>query len=76
MQVIQRGLKMQIAHFTTGGYVVHKAQYCGRKYSAWFDASGKLIDAQGFSGTKSIRVGETAKQFLQAVYGDRKNTQA
>jgi len=67
---------MQVAKFTTGGYVVHKAQYCGRKYSAWFDASGKLTDAQGFAGNKSIRVGETAKQFLQAVYGDRQNDKA
>lgn len=64
---------MQIAHFSNGGYVVHKAQYCGRKYSAWFDASGKLTDAEGFtSAGKSIRVGKTARQFLQAVYGNRK----
>lgn len=66
---------MQIAHFSNGGYVVHKAQYCGRKYSAWFDASGKLLDAQGFSGNgKSIRVGDTARQFLQAVYGNFEKT--
>ena len=63
---------MQIAHFTNGGYVVHKVQYCGRKYSAWFDADGKLTDAEGFKGNKSIRVGQSAKDFLQASYGNLK----
>lgn len=41
---------IQFARFeSTGGYVLHKVMVNGRKYSAWFDKSGKLLDAERFS---------------------------
>jgi hypothetical protein len=37
---------IQFSQFATGGYVLHKVATGGRKYSAWFDAAGNLLDAE------------------------------
>ena len=34
--------------FQNGGFVLHHIPYNGGKLSAWFDADGKLIDAEYF----------------------------
>lgn len=38
----------QIARFSTGGCVIHKIKIgiAPVKYSAWFDADGKMLDAE------------------------------
>ena len=40
----------QIARFPDGGFVMHKASVGGKNYSAWFDRSGKIIDAERSGG--------------------------
>lgn len=39
---------MQLSVFHTGGFVAHKVTVgrCKRHVSAWFDASGRLLDAE------------------------------
>jgi hypothetical protein len=39
---------MQFASFSSGGFVLHKVIIGRLRYSAWFDSSGKLLDAEGF----------------------------
>lgn len=46
-----------VSAFTSGGFVVHKA-YIGAssmKFSAWFDAAGKLTAAEGFTASGASR---------------------
>ena len=44
---------MQIKHFSTGGFVVHKARFAesALTFSAWFDAKGNLLDVEAFTST-------------------------
>jgi hypothetical protein len=46
---------MQVAKFHDGGYVVHKIILGGYKgrFSAWFDKSRTLLDAEQLIGDKS-----------------------
>lgn len=39
---------MQISRFSTGGYVIHKIllQRGKGRFSAWYDKTGKLLDAE------------------------------
>ena len=38
----------QVHYFPGGGFVVHKlGGFAGATYSAWFDAAGTLLDAEG-----------------------------
>lgn len=39
---------MSIQHhkFHDGGYVLHKIEFQGRKFSAWYTSTGELIDAE------------------------------
>ena len=43
----------QVKHFTTGGFVVHKARFAESKltFSAWFDAKGNLLDVDAFTSS-------------------------
>lgn len=52
--------------FSTGGFVLHRIPYNGGKLSAWFDADGKLIDAEYFlrSG-KRYRTTDNVKRIAQ-----------
>lgn len=53
---------MQHMRFSTGGCVIHKIHphgYAGR-VSAWFDASGRMLDAEYFdcrNRSRTVRVG-------------------
>lgn len=40
---------IQFSRFDNGGFVLHKIMVKKRKYSAWFSASGKILDAERFS---------------------------
>lgn len=44
---------LQIKHFTTGGFVIHKARVADSTltFSAWFDAKGNLLDVDAFTST-------------------------
>ena len=47
---------MQINHFTTGGFVIHKItvpENPNGRYSAWFDAEGNILDAEGYYNRRS-----------------------
>lgn len=48
---------MQVIRFETGGYCVHKASVAGsgRVFSAWFDGTGRLKDAEARDKIGRIR---------------------
>ena len=65
---------MQIAHFTNGGYVVHKAMIAGIKHSAWFNKDGVIVDAERIDvkgRSYSIKPGSFAWDELQRMAGGR-----
>jgi hypothetical protein len=52
--------------FSTGGFVLHRIPYNGGKLSAWFDAEGKLTDAEYFlQSGKRYRTTDNAKRIAQ-----------
>jgi hypothetical protein len=46
---------IQHSTFKNGGYVLHKVMVNGTKYSAWFDAAGKLLDAEQITRSNVAR---------------------
>jgi len=46
---------MQLSRFPTGGFVLHRIVLNGisGRFSAWYDATGKLLDAEQFVGTRN-----------------------
>lgn len=42
---------MQVSRFSNGGFVIHKAKAGDSvlQYSAWYDADGNLLDAEGYN---------------------------
>jgi hypothetical protein len=49
---------IQLARFASGGFVLHKVTLptSGLVWSVWFDANGKLIDAEGSKTINGRRV--------------------
>lgn len=37
---------MQVSRFSNGGFVLHKINFNGHYYSAWYDNSGGMIDCE------------------------------
>ena len=68
---------MQIQHFTTGGFVIHKASISGSncRFSVWFDDAGNLLDAERISyAGVSLKATDKQKAELSRlgrVYGPR-----
>lgn len=64
---------MQFIRFSTGGYCLHKIPVGASRYSAWFDASGTLQDAErkgrlrGYPVAYPVRRGSPAWNKLQRV---------
>jgi hypothetical protein len=58
---------IQLARFPDGGFVLHKItapEYSGR-FSAWFDASGGLLDAEQITTRGSGIMGQTASRHVK-----------
>lgn len=65
---------LQKHSFPDGGWVIHKATLPDRKghFSAWFDASGKLLDAeQRLSNWATRNATQHQKTDLQHYYGTK-----
>jgi len=47
--------EIQLSRFPDGGFVIHKISVDGAsgRFSAWFDATGKLLDAEQLIGNRS-----------------------
>lgn len=37
---------MQVSRFSNGGFVLHKINFNGQYYSAWYDNDGEMIDCE------------------------------
>jgi len=46
---------MQLSRFQTGGFVIHRIVLNGfqGRFSAWYDSTGKLLDAEQFIGKRN-----------------------
>lgn len=54
----------RVSYFFNGGFVVHRAVISGSKckFSAWFDADGKLLAAERFTWDDKRTFAATEKQ--------------
>jgi hypothetical protein len=64
----------QRADFSNGGYVVHKIAPPGVRCraSAWFDASGSLLDAELIDRrdrSRQVKRGGPVWRFISRIYG-------
>ncbi len=48
-------MNIQFSRFSTGGYVLHKVMIDGTKYSAWYSATGELLDAEQYTTSNVAR---------------------
>jgi hypothetical protein len=47
----ERGRDMQVKHFESGGFVIHKVAVpeSALTFSAWYDERGQLLDVEAFT---------------------------
>jgi len=66
---------MQIARFSQGGFALHAITHLSRaKISAWFDAQGRLLDAEYAPSGRAVSARgpvRTALEALGPVWKDR-----
>lgn len=61
---------MQVSRFSNGGFVLHKIQpqSGGGKISAWFDATGKLLDCERYNiAGRSCKISQADSSYLNLL---------
>ena len=63
---------MQVFQFSDGGFVAHRvtrAQWPKARFSVWFDAAGKILDAEALYGHERSRNATFAQRESLAELG-------
>ena len=59
---------IQLIRFSDGGYAIHNVYIKDKKYSAWYDREGKLLDAERVSGGTSFNVPDRHRHVRQELF--------